>query len=77
MRPNTESGEDPQVTDEASNLEEVERRVREIQNRKRSRIRWQISKHTAELAIDALEVRDKPPPRRGKQRRRKRNKRLL
>jgi hypothetical protein len=64
--------------DAPENLEEVERRLSEIQQRKRSRIRWSIGKHTAELAIEALGVQRKIASKRhGKQRRRKRNKRLL
>ncbi|HEY9228221.1 MAG TPA: hypothetical protein VIP11_16310 [Gemmatimonadaceae bacterium] len=57
-------------------LEEVERRLKEIQRRKRGRIRWQIGRHTAEMAIDAIEAKPRPP-RSGKQRRRKRKKRML
>lgn len=61
-------------------LAEVQQRLAEIQRRKRGRIRWSISRHTAEMAIDAIERFDGPgePPRRsGKSRRRKRHKRLL
>jgi hypothetical protein len=65
------------MSDEPENLEEVQNKLREIQSRKRGRIRWNISKHTAELAIGALAVEPKEEPRRGKSRRRKRKKRLL
>ena len=41
------------MSDEPDDLDEVQRRVEEIQRRKRGRIRWQIGKHTAELAIEA------------------------
>ena len=59
-------------------LEEVQRRVAEIQQRKRGRIRWSIGRHTAEMAIDALHAeRTVASKRNGKQRRRKRQKRLL
>jgi hypothetical protein len=60
----------------ADDLDEVKRRVEEIQRRKRGRIQWRIGRHTAELAIEAI---DAPPkgPRSSKQRRRKRKKRLL
>ena len=60
------------------NLEEVQERLREIQSRKRGRIRWSISRHTAEMALHALEE-DRPRQRlkSGKARRRKRKKRLL
>ncbi|HEX4681655.1 MAG TPA: hypothetical protein VH277_03040 [Gemmatimonadaceae bacterium] len=60
------------------NLNEVQRRLAEIQSRKRGRIRWAIGRHTAELAIGALDVDRKiASTKNGKQRRRKRNKRLL
>ena len=59
-------------------LQEVQRRLAEIQQRKRGRIRWNIGRHTAELAIEALGVdRAIASRRNGKQRRRKRHKRLL
>lgn len=59
-------------------LEEVQRRVAEIQRRKRGRIRWSIGRHTAEMAIDVLHAeRPLGSKRNGKQRRRKRHKRLL
>jgi hypothetical protein len=60
------------------NLEEVQRRLAEIQSRKRGRVRWGIGRHTAELAIGALGVDRKISSKKnGKQRRRKRTKRLL
>lgn len=64
------------MTEEPDNLEEVQRRLSEIQSRKRGRIRWSISRHTAEMAIGAI-AEPKTPPRSGKARRRKRKKRLL
>lgn len=64
------------MTEGSDNLEEVQRRLSEIQSRKRGRIRWSISRHTAEMAIDAI-VPPKAPARSGKARRRKRKKRLL
>lgn len=57
-------------------LDEVRRRVEEIQRHKGNRIQWRIGKHTAELAIDAIEERAKPL-RNAKSRRRKKKKRLL
>ena len=64
------------MSDGPDDLEEVQRRLQEIQRRKRGRINWRIGKHTAEMAIDAIE--SKPAsPKSGKQRRRKRRKRLL
>jgi hypothetical protein len=58
-------------------LDEVRQRLNEIQQRKRDRIRWRMSRHTAELALRALD--DGRPCRRpsAKSRRRKRRKRLL
>jgi hypothetical protein len=56
---------------------EVQRRVEEIQRRKRNRIRWSLTPHTAELALTALKESSEPPNRSGKRRRRKRHKRLL
>lgn len=61
-------------------LEDVKERVQRIQRQHRGGIRWRISKHTAELAIRALETGQEPrcgarPS--GKSRRRKRFKRLL
>jgi hypothetical protein len=51
-------------------------RILDIQERRRDRIPWHITKHTAELAIAAL--RSKPSYRpSGKCRRRKPSKRLL
>jgi hypothetical protein len=64
------------MSEGADDLEEVQRRVEEIQRRKRGRIQWTIGKHTAEMAIVAIE--DKPrPSKNGKPRRRKKRKRLL
>ncbi|MEP6492428.1 MAG: hypothetical protein ABJF01_07115 [bacterium] len=68
------------MTEEPHDLEDVRRRLEEIQTRKRGDIRWNVSKHTAELAIVAIETAAaQPPPRsgKGKGRRRKRNKRML
>ena len=64
------------MADERPDLDEVAARLRQIQAAKRSRIRWKISRHTAELAIDAIEPRA-PHRRSSKARRRKRHKRLL
>ena len=65
------------MSEEPAELAAVKQRLDEIQRRKRGRIRWSISTHTAELALGALAER---PPRSGptaKGRRRKRHKRLL
>ena len=61
-------------------LEQVEEQLAQIQQRHRGKIRWRITKHTAELAIRALNeaTAERAPGRRGgKSRRRKRKKRLL
>jgi hypothetical protein len=64
------------LTPNTGEMETMKGRLRDIQERRRSRIRWHITKHTAELAIAALS--DRPPYRpSGKCRRRKRAKRLL
>ena len=68
------------MTDRPADLGEVQQRLAEIQNKKRGALRWHVSKHTAELAIGALEsarASEKSQPRTGKGRRRKRSKRLL
>ena len=69
------------MSDDPQDLEEVQRRLDEIQSRKRGGIRWQMSRHTAERAIVAIEatapVEHRAPHGKGKQRRRKRTKRLL
>lgn len=72
------------MTDDPKDLEEVQRRLNEIQTRKRGDVRWHMSRNTAERAIEAIAG---PPPSdpglatqragTGKQRRRKRRKRLL
>jgi hypothetical protein len=58
-------------------LDEVQQRLEEIQTRKRGRINWRLTPHTAELALRAID--DERPGRRrsSKTRRRKRRKRLL
>lgn len=58
-------------------LDEVRERLSEIQERKRGRINWRLTPHTAELALRAID--DAQPCRRSssKTRRRKRRKRLL
>ena len=74
------------MNDDASDLEDVQRKLDEIQSRKRESIRWSMSRHTAERAIEAIESprEQRTPtqspsarPSRGKTRRRKRRKRLL
>ena len=61
-------------------LNDVKKRVEQIQRQHRGKIRWRITKHTAEIAIRAIESADAQAanaPRSGKSRRRKRHKRLL
>jgi hypothetical protein len=84
MRSNQGLGEDMPMTDDprdAQDVDEVRRRLEEIQRRKRGGIRWHVSKHTAEMAIGAVLApaagAPRPPQRSGKARRRKRRKRLL
>lgn len=77
MRENEPVGEDARMSEQPSDLAAVQQRLEEIQRRKRGRIRWGMSKHTAELALGAL--RERPPHHApsSKRRRRKRHKRLL
>lgn len=70
-------GEEMPMSDSADDLEEVQRRLAEIQRRKRGRVRWHVGRHTAEMAIDAIERGARSDRKNGKQRRRKRRKRLL
>jgi hypothetical protein len=81
MRVNDGLGEDAPMTGEpqSGDLEEVQRRLREIQSQKRGGMRWNVSKHTAEMALVALDTGhgSNAPVRSGKGRRRKRKKRLL
>jgi len=78
MSDDAEPGAEAGADGGPESLEEVERRLAEIQSQKRGRIRWGIGRHTAELAIGALGIDRKITSKRnGKQRRRKRNKRLL
>ena len=59
-------------------LSEIQERVQAIQRRKRSRVRWQMSQHTAEMVIGALRQPSRELYRgSAKRRRRKRYKRLL
>ena len=64
---------------EGDDVNVVQRRLEQIKRSHRSRIRWQITAHTAELAIAAIGGGERPERRRpgGKARRRKRHKRLL
>jgi hypothetical protein len=66
------------MTDEpiTPNTAEMEARIREIQDRRRDRIRWSIGKHTAEMALSALAAPREYKPS-AKRRARKRKKRLL
>jgi hypothetical protein len=65
------------MSDQSEDLAEVQRRLKEIQNRKRNRIRWNMSTHTAEVAIEAIVSAGGKPRPSAKRRRRKRHKRLL
>jgi hypothetical protein len=69
--------EDDLSTAPPPSLDEVQQRLDEIQARKRGRINWRLTPHTAELTLRAID--DDPQERRpsSKTRRRKRRKRLL
>ena len=57
---------------------EVAAVVQNVHRKRKSRIQWSIGRHTAELALRALEpVPQRARRRSGKSRRRKRHKRLL
>jgi hypothetical protein len=60
-----------------TNTAEVAAVVQQVQRTHRGRIRWGIGKHTAELALRALEPTSGAKPRSSKSRRRKKHKRLL
>jgi len=78
MRSGERVGEDDRSDTNPTELVEVQRRLEDIQSRRRDRVRWQLSRHTAELALRALSDGDRDAYRRsGKSRRRKRRKRLL
>jgi len=79
-------GQDPMKPDEdepqkrqTGELDQVAKRLREIQRGKRGDVRWGMSRHTAERAIEAIRLEAERPPyqRSAKGRRRKRSKRLL
>ena len=65
------------MSENAGDLEEVQRRLADIQRRKRGRIQWRIGKHTAEMAIGAIDGPPKGERKNGKPRRRQKRKRLL
>jgi hypothetical protein len=71
------NGED-EIVSEPGDIEEVEKRLRDIRREKRGHVRWTVSRHTAELALDAVigEERGARRPS-SKGRRRKKRKRLL
>jgi hypothetical protein len=77
MRANAWLGEVQRMSDAPDDEVEVQRRLEEIQRRKRGRIRWSMTPHTAELALTALHEPVGEPRQSGKRRRRKRHKRLL
>jgi len=60
-------------------LDLVAKRLRDIQRGKRGEVRWGLSRHTAERAIEAIRIDEEKVPYRqsAKSRRRKRSKRLL
>jgi hypothetical protein len=61
-----------------ASTDEIRARLEEIRSEKRNRVRWQISHHTAELALSVIAGHARVMYRPGnKSRRRKRHKRLL
>ena len=80
VMPKREQGPEPEAATSLASTAEVAVVVRDVQRAHRGRIRWGIGKHTAELALRALEPAPKSPRAPGpapKSRRRKRHKRLL
>jgi hypothetical protein len=70
--------EDDRSGETSGDLDEVERQLADIRASKRNRVRWRMSRHTAELALRALSDEKRFPHRPStKSRRRKRRKRLL
>jgi hypothetical protein len=71
--------EHDEVKEPGESIDQVKGRLDEIKRRHRGRIRWRITKHTAEIAIRVIESDAQPSQTRksGKSRRRKRKKRLL
>lgn len=67
---------DDPISPNTAEMEAMQRRILDIQTRRRERIRWHITQHTAELAIAAL-MRTGAYRKSAKARRRKRWKRLL
>jgi len=67
----------PEEPSSLADTAEVAAVVQHVQQAHRGRIRWGIGKHTAELALRALEPASGVRPRSSKSRRRKRHKRLL
>jgi hypothetical protein len=71
-------GEDKAEDGRPPDLPAVERRLSELQQRKRKTVRWHMSRNTAERAIAAIAQGSlRPSSGQGKPRRRKRHKRLL
>ena len=64
---------------EPRNIDMVAKRLRDIQRGKRGDVRWGMSRHTAERAIEAIRLEEPRGAysRSAKSRRRKRSKRLL
>lgn len=77
----TNRGDAPNEPDDVpmATTAEVAAVVRGVQSKHRGRIRWSLGRHTAELALRALESPPRPArrPPSSKSRRRKRHKRLL
>ena len=76
VSPKREQGPEHDVETSLASTAEVAVVVQDVQRAHRGRIRWGIGKHTAELALRALD-RTPRAPRSSKSRRRKRHKRLL
>ena len=77
----TDRGDPPNESEDLpmATTAEVAAVVQGVQRKRRGQIRWSVGRHTAELALRALEEPPRPPrrPPSSKSRRRKRHKRLL
>jgi hypothetical protein len=66
------------VTTQRASTDEIRAQIEAIREQRRGKVRWNLSSHTAEIAIRALQGHVRVSYRPGsKSRRRKRHKRLL
>ena len=77
----TDRGDTPNESEDVpmATTAEVAAVVQGVHRKRRGQIRWSVGRHTAELALRALDEPPRPPrrPPSSKSRRRKRHKRML